>query len=69
MVGKVQKVESVNKKVIAKQPVKNEQIKRKQTSSVIFVKVFKFQENIFKIAKKNFYKIIKKISWKTHRSR
>ena len=53
--------------MIANQRVKNEQIKRKQTCSVIFVKVFKFQENILKIAQKNFYEIIKKISWKTHR--
>ena len=33
---------------------KNEQIKRKQTCSVSFVKVFKFQENKFKIVQKNF---------------
>ena len=49
-----------------KQQVKNEQLKRKQTC---FVKVFKFQENEFKIVQKNFLKIIiNKISWKTHRS-
>ena len=40
-----------------KQQVKNEQIKRKQTCSVSFVKVFQFQENKFKI------------SWKTNQSR
>ena len=31
-----------------KQQVKNEQIKRKQTCSLCFVNVFKFQENRFK---------------------
>ena len=37
-----------------KQQVKNEQIKRKQTSvcSVCFVKVIKFQENKFKLFKR-----------------
>ena len=40
--------------MITKQRVKNEQIKRKQTCSVCFVKVFKFQENKFKIDQKNF---------------
>ena len=34
-----------------KQRVKHEQIKRKLTCSVYFVKVFKFQENKFKIAR------------------
>ena len=34
--------------------VKNEQIKRKQTCSVSFVKVFKFQDNKFKVVQKNF---------------
>ena len=37
-----------------KQRVKNEQLKRKQTCFVRFVKVFKFQDNKFKIAQKNF---------------
>ena len=47
--------------MIAKQRVKNKQIKRKQTCSVSFVKVFKFQENKFKIAQKDFWEtIIKK---------
>ena len=36
-------------RMITKQRVKNELIKRKQTCSVSFVKVFKFQENKFKI--------------------
>ena len=40
-------------KVIAKQSVKNEQIKRKQICSVSFVKVLKLQEK-FKIAQNNF---------------
>ena len=54
-------------RMITKQQVKNEQIKRKQTSPVSFVKVFKFQDNMFKIVQKNFQAIIvKKISWKTH---
>ena len=52
-----------------KQCVKSGQIKRKQTCSVSFVKVFKFQENKFIIFQKNFQEIIiKKISWKIHQS-
>ena len=51
--------------MITKQQVKNEQIKRKQICSLCFVKVFKFQENKFKIVQKNFKEIkivlIKKI--------
>ena len=39
--------------MITKQHVKNEQIKRKQTSSLCFVNVFRFQENKFKIVQKN----------------
>ena len=35
--------------ILLKQRVKTEQIKRKQTCSVCFVKLFKFQENKFKI--------------------
>ena len=37
-----------------KQQVKNEQMKRKQTCSLCYVYVFKFQENKFKIVQKNF---------------
>ena len=44
--------------MIMKQQVKNEQIKRKQTCSVCFVKIFKFQESKIKIVQKNFYDII-----------
>ena len=44
--------------MILKQQVKNEQIKRKQTCSLCFVKVFKFQENKFKVVQKNFQEII-----------
>ena len=44
--------------MILKQRVKNEQIKRKQTCSVCFVKLFKFQENKFKVVQKNFQEII-----------
>ena len=40
--------------MIMKQKVKNEQIKWKQTCSVCFVKVIKFQEHNFKIVQKNF---------------
>ena len=40
--------------MITKQQVKNEYIKRKQTCSVYFVYVFKFQENEFKIVQNNF---------------
>ena len=40
--------------MIRKQRVKTEQIKRKEICSVCFVKVFKFQENEFKIVQKNF---------------
>ena len=42
--------------LIMKQQVENEQIKRKQTCSLCFVNVFKFQENKFKIVQKNFWK-------------
>ena len=38
--------------MITKQQVKNEQIKRKHTYSVYFVKVFKFQKSKFKIVNK-----------------
>ena len=40
-------------RMITKQQIKNEQIKRKQTCSLCFVNVFKFQENKFKIVQKN----------------
>ena len=40
--------------MIMKQRVKNEKIKRKQTCSACFVKLFKFRENKFKIIQKNF---------------
>ena len=40
-------------RMITKQQVENEQIRRKQTWSLRFVNVFKFQENKFKIAQKN----------------
>ena len=43
--------------MIAKQKVKNEQIKRKQTCFLYFVNVFKFQEKKFKIVQKNFKEI------------
>ena len=45
--------------MITKQQVKNEQIKRKQTCIVSFVKVFKFQDDKFKTVQKNFQKILK----------
>ena len=49
--------------MIAEQQAKNEQIKRKQTCSASFVKVFKFQENKLKIIQKNFLEMtIKNIS-------
>ena len=41
-------------KMIRKWQVKNKQIKRKQTCSLRFVSVFKFQENKFKIVQRNF---------------
>ena len=44
-------------KMITKQRVKNKQIKRKQTCSLCFVNVFKFQENKFMIVQKNFKEI------------
>ena len=63
---KNEKVEISNAKIDSKQ-VKNEQIKRKQTCSLSFVKVFKFQENKFKIVQKNFLEIIiENVSWETH---
>ena len=40
-------------RMIKKQQVKNEQIKRKQSCSLCFVNVFKLQENKFKIVQKN----------------
>ena len=59
--------------MIMKQGVKNQQTKRKKTSSLCFVNVFKFQETKFKIVQKNFQKIKnninkKNISWKSHQS-
>ena len=39
-------------KMITKQQIKNEQMKRKQTCSLCFVNVFKFQENKFKIVQR-----------------
>ena len=45
-------------RMITKQQVKNEQIKRKQTSPASFVKVFKFQDDMFKIVQQNFQAII-----------
>ena len=52
---KYKKVESVNTQNDHEttDKKKNEQI-RKQTCSLCFVNVFKFQENKFKIVKKNF---------------
>ena len=44
-------------RMITKQQVKNEQIKRKLTCSLCFVNVFKFQEKKFKIAQNNFQEI------------
>ena len=45
--------------MIMKQQVKDEQMKRKQTSFFVFCKcvVFKFQENRFKIVQNNFLEI------------
>ena len=50
--------------MITKQQLANEQIKR--TCSVSFTKVFKFQDNNFKIIQKNFQEIIKKIYWQIY---
>ena len=44
-------------RMITKQQIKNEQIKRKQTCSLCFVNVFKSQENKFKIVQKNLWEI------------
>ena len=44
-------------RMITKQRVENEQIIRKQTCSLCFVNVFKFQENKIKIVQKNFQQI------------
>ena len=44
-------------RMITKQWVKNEQIKRKQTGSFCFVNVLKFQENKFKVIQNNFWEI------------
>ena len=43
--------------MITKKQVKNEKIKRKQTCSLCFVNVFKFQENKFMVVQNNFQKI------------
>ena len=50
-------------KITSKQTKQNTNIERKQICSVGFAKVFKFQENKFRIIQKNFQKkiIIKKI--------
>ena len=71
--GKVQKGEECPYAMIKKQQVKNEYIKRKQTCSLCFVNVLKFQEKKIKIAQKNFWEIkitlIKEnISLKSHQS-
>ena len=54
----VEKYEKVNTKndyeTISKQTKQYTNLKRNQTCSVGFVKVFKFQENKFKIVQKNF---------------
>ena len=52
-VEKYEKLESVNIQDY-KTASKNEQIRRKQTCSLCFVNVFKFQENKFKIVQNNF---------------
>ena len=58
---KQEKVQSVNTKNDYKKTSK------KQTCPVCFVKLFKFQEEKFKIVQENFWEIIiKKISWKSH---
>ena len=49
--------------MITKQQLANEQIKR--TCSVSFTKVFKFQDNKFKIIQKNFQEIIKRFIGKS----
>ena len=51
--GKVYGIASKHR-VIMKQQVKNEYMKRKQTCSLCFVNAFKFQDNKFKIVQKNF---------------
>ena len=53
-VAKYEKVERVNTQNDYERTRKNEQIKRKQTCSVSFVKVLKFQENKFKVLQSNF---------------
>ena len=45
------------RRMIKKQREKNEQVKRKQSCSLCFVNVFKFQENKFKIVQNNFKEI------------
>ena len=61
-------------RVIVKQQVKSEQIKRKQTCSLCFVNMFKFQEKKVEDCSKEFLgnknnTNSKKISWKSYRSR
>ena len=41
-------------RMVTKQRVKTEQIKRKQTCSASFAKVFKLKDNKFKIVQKSF---------------
>ena len=50
----MEKVESVDMQNDYEKTSKNEQIKRKQTCFLSFVKVFKFQDSKFKIVQKNF---------------
>ena len=52
---KYEKVSTQNdNETTIRQTKRNTNIKRKQTCSVGFLKVFKFQENKFKIVQKNF---------------
>ena len=68
-VEKYEKEEIANTQNDYETTSKNEEIKRKQSCSVSCGKVFKFEENKFKIVQNNFLEIIiKKISWKTHKS-
>ena len=54
-IGKYEKVNTQDDyETTSKQTKHNTNISRKQTCSVGFVKVFKFQENKFKIVQKNF---------------
>ena len=64
-VEKYENLESINTQNDYKTTIKKWTDKKKTN---LCLKVFKFQNNKFKIVQKNLQEIVIKISWKTHRS-